>query len=358
MLATTTRRTLSSSHSGVQQDRQSTHHPAEPAQRPSHCHTDRGLVALASTKVRAMLGVVGTLPRRHRQAIARVSVSALVASLPLLYVSLLRPPPAALAGDTAFWFLMSNCVIAAIVATADDAGALFFGSSNDDDDPPRDDDRHDGHVSSPVPFAAVNDEAAVVVTTMKGRSVQEEVVADSNPVDLLDLQPNHHMLVSALVRQRGERHEAALERNTDDKNNTAVMMVVEGQGEVEVEVEVEGGEIASPVLQASDDRVLAEPSETETEPWAPKLVTSKSLPDQEEAANQEWPRAPDVLPHGKGGGGRLRRSATDASKSAAEERESDYYWQLSDEELNRRVEDFIARFNRQMRLQIEQEAAI
>lgn len=306
-----------------------------------------------------MLGVVGTLPRRHRQAIARVSVSALVASLPLLYVSLLRPPPAALAGDTAFWFLMSNCVIAAIVATADDAGTLFFGSSNDDDDPPRDEERDDGHVSSPVPFAAVNDEAAVVVTTMKGRSVQEEVVADSNPVDLLDLQPNHHMLVSALVRQRGERHEAALERNTDDKNNTAVMMVVEGQGEVEVEVEVEGGEIASPVLQASDDRVLAEPSETETEPWAPKLVTSKSLPDQEEAANQEWPRAPDELPrHGKGGGGRLRRSATDASKSAAEERESDYYWQLSDEELNRRVEDFIARFNRQMRLQIEQEAAI
>lgn len=302
-----------------------------------------------------MLGVVGTLPRRHRQAIARVSVSALVASLPLLYVSLLRPPPAALAGDTAFWFLMSNCVIAAIVATADDAGTLFFGSSNDDDDHPRD----DGHVSSPVPFAAVNDEAAVVVTTMKGRSVQEEVAADSNPVDLLDLQPNHHMLVSALVRQRGERHEAALERNTDDKNNTAVMMVVEGQGEEEVvEVEGDGGEIASPVLQASDDRVLAEPPETETEPWAPKLVTSKSLPDQEEAANQEWPRAPDVLPHGKGGGGRLRRSATDASKSAAEERESDYYWQLSDEELNRRVEDFIARFNRQMRLQIEQEAAI
>lgn len=306
-----------------------------------------------------MLGVVGTLPRRHRQAIARVSVSALVASLPLLYVSLLRPPPAALAGDTAFWFLMSNCVIAAIVATADDAGTLFFGSSNDDDDdPPRDEERDDGHVSSPVPFAAVNDEAAVVVTTMKGRSVQEEVVADSNPVDLLDLQPNHHMLVSALVRQRGERHEAAMERNTDDKNNTAVMMVVEGQGEEEV-VEVGGGEIASPVLQASDDRVLAEPSETETEPWAPKLVTSKSLPDQEEAANQEWPRAPDELPrHGKGGGGRLRRSATDASKSAAEERESDYYWQLSDEELNRRVEDFIARFNRQMRLQIEQEAAI
>ncbi|CAD6205951.1 unnamed protein product [Miscanthus lutarioriparius] len=310
-----------------------------------------------------MLGVVGTrtLPRRHRQAIARVAVSALVASLPLLYVSLLRPPPAALAGDTAFWFLMSNCVIAAIVATADDAGTLFFGSSSNDDDPCNGD--------AVVPLAAVDDPAVV---TMRGGGVQEEV-AGSNPVDLAaspfltqaesgdaanragtGLQPNH-MHVSVLL-QRGEQHEAPMEPGTDDKDSTAVTMVMRGQGD-------EDGEIASPT--PASDRALAEPQEAEPEPepWVPKLVTSKSLPDQEvqeeeEAADEEWPvalysRPPDVLAHGKGG--RLRRSATDGSKSAAEESE---YWQLSDEELNRRVEDFIARFNRQMRLQIEQEADV
>ncbi|EER91170.1 hypothetical protein SORBI_3001G155900 [Sorghum bicolor] len=309
-----------------------------------------------------MFGVVGTrtLPRRHRQAIARVTVSALVASLPLLYLSLLRPPPAALAGDTAFWFLMSNCVIAAIVATADDAGALFFGSSNDDD--PCND------------VAAVNDPAVV---TMKVGGVQEEVAGTgSNPMGLVaspflipaetetggdaanrvgtDLQPNH-MHVSVLL-QRDEQHEPATIEPTADKNNPAVTMaVMEGHGE-------EDGEIASPTPASGG--ALAEPPEPETEPWVvPKLLTSKSLPDQEvqeeeEAADEEWPvalysRPPDIVAHGMGE--KLRRSATDGSKSVAEESE---YWQLSDEELNRRVEDFIARFNKQMRLQIEQEAGV
>ena len=54
---------------------------------------------------------------------------------------------------------------------------------------------------------------------------------------------------------------------------------------------------------------------------------------------------------------KLRRTATEGRRqtTAAEEEESEYYARLSDAELNRRVEDFITRFNREIRLQVEKE---
>jgi hypothetical protein len=61
------------------------------------------------------------------QAITKVSISALVISLPIIYVSLLRVPPSTLARDSTFWFLMSNSIIAIIAA---DSGMLFLGSAS------------------------------------------------------------------------------------------------------------------------------------------------------------------------------------------------------------------------------------
>jgi len=314
--------------------------------------------------------VAGALPRR--QAVARASVSALVASLPLLYVSLLRPPPAALAGDTAFWFLMSNCVIAAIVATSADAGALLFRPAGDDDDgdgPCRDDGRlfscasagqpppvavqagiigSDAVVPSFAVAAAAQDQdqpPTVDVDINGGRVVQGEAgsaAASSYSV--------HHVSPSLMeggddeeegagseplraemnhpIQQRGKEDEITVVEQSTFKNST---VEAEAQGEEQDIIEV------IPLATIEEGSALAEP--LEPEPWARVITSTRSLPVEEAAAARE---------------GGLRRSATVGSKPAEEESE---YWQLSDEELNRRVEDFIARFNREIRRQVEQEAS-
>jgi len=307
--------------------------------------------------------VAGALPRR--QAVARASVSALVASLPLLYVSLLSRPPAALAGDTAFWFLMSNCVIAAIVATSADAGALLFRPAGDDDDgdgPCRDDGRLLSCASAgqPPPVAAqagIIGSDAVVPSFAVAAAAQDQ---DQPPTVDVDINGGrvvqgeagsaaassysvHHVSPSLMeggddeeegagseplraemnhpIQQRGKEDEITVVEQSTFKNST---VEAEAQGEEQDIIEV------ITLATIEEGSALAEP--LEPEPWARVRVTStRSLPVEEAAAARE---------------GGLRRSATVGSKPAEEESE---YWQLSDEELNRRVEDFIARFNREIR---------
>ncbi|CAL4991905.1 unnamed protein product [Urochloa decumbens] len=239
----------------------------------------------------------------HRRAIARVSVSALVASLPLLYVSLLRPPPAALAGDTAFWFLMSNCIVAAIVATSDD---------------PCD----DGLGGDGLSCAS----AGQLPLAVQG------IISDA--VD--------HALPSSSIEGEGE--DAATECSAEIEIEPPVQ-----KGEEEEE---EGITVVEPSTVKNNREVV--PIATIEEGSAISEPEVEARPKQEGAADGEWPVAPAAQYKGVAAtreADHLRRSETVRSNSKE-------YWLLSDEELNRRVEDFIARFNREMRLQVEQEARV
>ncbi|CAN6329915.1 unnamed protein product [Urochloa humidicola] len=262
-----------------------------------------------------------------------VSISVLVMSLPVLYVSFLHVPPAALFRDTTFWFLMSNSIIIVIAA---DSGMLFFRSSSSAD-------AKSGHASSMMMgVSVVADEVAVV------QNNQALVAMDHGDLSAV-IAGNDDDLAYALVVREEERVVAS---TPEMGREIIVSPYSAAAGAVGVPAARPGRLTASRSVAAGEERLPAtrrrhvhghRPSHSQ----ALVAVQDKSVVVSEERTKH------------------LRRAATDtrrpAPAPAAEEEEvnekESEYSRLSDEELNRRVEEFITRFNREIRLQVEKEQA-
>ncbi|XP_062204670.1 uncharacterized protein LOC133906711 [Phragmites australis] len=276
-----------------------------------------------------------------KQLMRTVSISILVMSLLLLYVSFLHVPPAALFKDTTFWFLMSNSIIIVIAA---DSGMLFFGSSSSSCSVDADvDDGLSFVVSGGEPAGVKNGHAST------GVSVSEEV-------DIIKNQ-------ALLLMEQGDLMEVIAE-------NERALVVRDDQGE-RVASEPESREImaisppSAPAADVGAGEAVAMGGATVRA--RQRLTASRSLAREERTRRRHSHRpshshalvAPvqdkSVVVREER---QLRRTATEGRPSAAEETEKESeYSRLSDEELNRRVEEFISSFNREIRLQLEKEQA-
>lgn len=262
------------------------------------------------------------------QAIAKVSISALVISLPIIYVSLLRVPLSALARDSTFWFLMSHSIIAIIAA---DSGVLFFSSAS----------HHQ--------YGDGRDSLSDVVGVQLADTVQEDY-CDATSVPLMaPHEPTAPVDIStSVVVGRGDQlpagtgmeegHALALTKGEGaaikPKTDTDRASVFQKRDEEE-----EASVVVEPVSADENDTVMVKGDQ-----WTVPQAQITETPDDQDEGSVEVAEE-EMKP---------QCWVTEETDKAPPEEERKY-WQLSDEELNRKVEEFITRFNQDM---VEQEAAV
>ncbi|KAE8799987.1 hypothetical protein D1007_24454 [Hordeum vulgare] len=272
---------------------------------------------------------MASMRRPQPQDIAKASISALVISLPIIYVSLLRVPPSALARDSTFWFLMSHSIIAIIAA---DSGVLFFSSGP----------HHQ--------YAEERDNLTdVVLPGAQPAATAQEDYSDATSVPLMEAATPIDISTSEAVgggdqlptgTGMEERHALALTEGEgaaiEPKNETDHASLLQKRDEEE-----EASVVAEPVIAEENDAMMVKGDQ-----WTTPQAQITVQPDDQDEGSAEVAREEMKKPQC------WDIEETDKPPPQEEERE---YWQLSDEELNRKVEEFITRFNRDM---VQQEAAV